>query len=74
MSAYFFIDEHLVEKVKRLQIGVGLIRISGISVVLKEEATRIRKAREYAEKQAKRKPWVHHPDRPITAQRQYLLW
>ena len=47
---------------------------TGISIKLKEEATRIRIAREREEKKRNRKPWVQHPDRPITAQRQYVLW
>ncbi|MCJ1442526.1 MAG: 54S ribosomal protein L22, mitochondrial [Stictis urceolatum] len=47
---------------------------TSISFLLKEEHTRIRQAKEREEKRAKRKPWVHHPDRPITAQKQYVLW
>ncbi len=46
----------------------------GISIVLKEEKTRLR---EYAERQAKKArhgPWVHLPDRPVTAQRQHYSW
>lgn len=46
----------------------------GISVVLKEEATRIRQERDREEKRQRRKVWVPLPDRPITAQRQYPLW
>jgi ribosomal protein L22 len=46
----------------------------GISVVLKEEATRARLLKEREEKRAKRKTWVALPDRPVTAQRQYALW
>lgn len=51
---------------------------TGISVLLKEEKTRLR---EKAEKEAKalrkrmgKNMWVHLPDRKITAQRQHLLW
>ncbi|KAL9133660.1 MAG: hypothetical protein Q9175_005162 [Cornicularia normoerica] len=47
---------------------------TSISVVLKEEATRIRQARDRETKRQKKKVWVPLPDRPITAQRQYPLW
>lgn len=46
----------------------------GISVVLKEEASRIRLAEEREQKRQRKKVWVPLPDRPITAQRQYPLW
>lgn len=46
----------------------------GISVVLKEEATRIRLMEEREQKRQNRKVWMHLPDRPVTAQRQYPLW
>lgn len=45
-----------------------------LSVVLKEEKTRIRQHDERVEKQAKAKPWVHLPNRPVTAQRPYYTW
>lgn len=51
-----------------------LTSILGISVVLKEEATRIRQAQDRETKRQKKKVWVPLPDRPITAQRQYPLW
>ena len=51
-----------------LMIGIG------ISIVLKEEATRIRLAEEREQKRLRKKVWVPLPDRPITAQRQYPLW
>lgn len=51
-----------------------LTALIGISVVLKEEATRIRLADEREQKRQRRKVWVPLPDRPITAQRQYPLW
>lgn len=51
---------------------------TGITVLLKEEKTRVR---EKAEKEAKafkkrtgKSMWVHLPDRPITTQRQHVLW
>ncbi len=47
---------------------------TGISVVLKEEVTRIRLAEERDKKRKRKKVWVPLPDRPITAQRQYCLW
>ncbi|KAL1627138.1 39S ribosomal protein L22, mitochondrial [Neofusicoccum ribis] len=46
----------------------------GISVVLKEEATRIRQSEERQQKRANRKLWTQLPDRPIQQQRQHLLW
>ncbi|KAI1271215.1 ribosomal protein L22/L17 [Xylaria sp. FL0933] len=45
-----------------------------ISVVLKEEKTRIRQHDERVAKEAKKMPWVHLPNRPVTAQRQYYSW
>ncbi|XXH03278.1 hypothetical protein Hte_009676 [Hypoxylon texense] len=47
---------------------------ASISVVLKEEKTRIRQHNEKVEAQAKKAPWVHLPNRPVTAQRQYYSW
>ncbi|MCJ1484134.1 54S ribosomal protein L22, mitochondrial [Schaereria dolodes] len=47
---------------------------TSISVILKEEATRIRLAEEREQKRQRKKVWVPLPDRPITAQRQYCLW
>ncbi|KAI1372607.1 ribosomal protein L22 [Hypoxylon crocopeplum] len=47
---------------------------AGITVVLKEEKTRIRQHDERVEAQAKKAPWVHLPNRPVTAQRQYYSW
>ncbi|KAJ1331991.1 Ribosomal protein L22p/L17e [Microdochium nivale] len=45
-----------------------------LSVVLKEEKTRIRQHDERVEKKAKAKPWIHLPNRPVTAQRPYYTW
>ncbi|KAI8623110.1 ribosomal protein L22/L17 [Xylariaceae sp. FL1651] len=45
-----------------------------ISIVLKEEKTRIRQHDERVAKEAKKAPWVHLPNRPVTAQRQYYSW
>ncbi|KAG9239668.1 putative 54S ribosomal protein L22, mitochondrial [Amylocarpus encephaloides] len=47
---------------------------TAITVVLKEEKTRIREHEERQEKLRNRKTWVHLPNRPITAQRQYYSW
>ncbi|KAF9882465.1 hypothetical protein CkaCkLH20_00501 [Colletotrichum karsti] len=47
---------------------------TSISVVLKEEKTRMRQHNEKKAKEARRKPWVHLPDRPVTAQRPYYSW
>ncbi|KAI1262673.1 ribosomal protein L22/L17 [Xylariaceae sp. FL1019] len=45
-----------------------------ISVVLKEEKTRIRMHDDKVEKERKKAPWVHLPNRPVTAQRPYYSW
>ncbi|KAK8044556.1 MRPL22 mitochondrial ribosomal large subunit [Apiospora rasikravindrae] len=45
-----------------------------INFVLKEEKTRIRQHQERVDKQAKAKPWVHLPNRPVTSQRQHYSW
>ncbi|KJR86689.1 mitochondrial large ribosomal subunit [Sporothrix schenckii 1099-18] len=47
---------------------------SFLSVVLKEEKTRIRQYDERLAKEAKKAPWVHLPNRPVTAQRPYYSW
>jgi hypothetical protein len=51
-----------------------LTTMAEITVILKEEATRIRLSQERHEKLRNRKLWLHLPDRPITLQRQYPLW
>ncbi|KZF18981.1 putative 54S ribosomal protein L22, mitochondrial [Xylona heveae TC161] len=55
---------------------VNLLRLpyTSISVILKEEATRIREHEERQQKRARRKLWTPLPNRPITAQRQYYSW
>ncbi|KAI1475502.1 ribosomal protein L22 [Daldinia eschscholtzii] len=47
---------------------------ASISLILKEEKTRIRQYDEKVEKQARKRPWVHLPNRPVTAQRPYYSW
>lgn len=50
---------------------------TSISVLLKEEKTRIREEREREEKALRKrreKMWVQLPDRKVTAQRQYYSW
>ncbi|MCJ1293810.1 54S ribosomal protein L22, mitochondrial [Xylographa carneopallida] len=47
---------------------------TSITVLLREEATRIRLSEEREEKRKMKKAWVPLPDRPVTAQRQYCLW
>ncbi|RDW91300.1 putative 54S ribosomal protein L22 [Coleophoma crateriformis] len=49
-------------------------RTTKLTVVLKEEATRVRLHEEREKKIANRKVWVQLPNRPITAQRQYYSW
>lgn len=46
----------------------------GISFILKEERTRIREYDEARAKELRQGPWVHLPNRPITAQRPYYTW
>jgi hypothetical protein len=45
-----------------------------ITVLLKEEKTRIREHREREEKKALKAPWVHLPNKPVAAQRPYYSW
>ncbi|KAK4189683.1 ribosomal protein L22/L17 [Podospora australis] len=47
---------------------------TSISVVLKEEKTRIRQHEEREHRKKKQGPWVHLPDRPISAQRPHYSW
>ncbi|PBP15342.1 hypothetical protein BUE80_DR013922 [Diplocarpon rosae] len=58
----------------RGQVSMMVNPTTGLTVVLKEEKTRIRLDQERKAKEAKRKVWVQLPDRPITAQRQYYSW
>ena len=55
-------------------ISKKILTILGLTVVLKEEATRIRLHNEREEKERNKKVWVQLPNRPITAQRQYYSW
>ena len=47
---------------------------TSITVVLKEQATRDRIAKEKTEKKARQKVWVQLPNRPIYGQQQYYQW
>jgi len=51
---------------------------TGITVFLKEEKTRTREKEEKEARRLKRRMgksmWVQLPDRPVTAQRQHVLW
>ncbi|KAL1614645.1 39S ribosomal protein L22, mitochondrial [Diplodia seriata] len=58
----------------RGRVNVLRLPSTSISVVLKEEATRIRQSEERQKKRDNRKVWTHLPDRPIQQQRQHLLW
>jgi ribosomal protein L22 len=61
----------------RGKINIMRLPYTGLSVVLKEEKTRIRewKDRETrAKRQRKSMLWVQLPDRPISAQNQYYNW
>lgn len=63
---------YLVVTVSRLILPI--LTNPGISFVLKEERTRIREYDEARAKEARQGPWVHLPNRPITAQRPYYTW
>ncbi|KAF2137221.1 uncharacterized protein K452DRAFT_278869 [Aplosporella prunicola CBS 121167] len=58
----------------RGMVNVMRIPSTSISVVLKEEATRIRLSQEKQKKRDNRKVWQPLPDRPVTRQRQHLMW
>jgi len=58
----------------RGQISMMNNPTTSLSVVLKEEATRIRLHSEREEKINNQKVWVQLPNRPITAQRQHYSW
>jgi len=47
---------------------------TSIYIVLKEEKTRIREHEERVARKLRQGPWVHLPDRPVTAQRPYYSW
>lgn len=47
---------------------------TSITIVLKENATRERLAKEKAEKEARKKVWVQLPNKPIYGQHQYYRW
>jgi len=47
---------------------------TSITVLLREEKTRIRLSEEKEEKRKLKRAWVPLPDRPVTAQRQYCMW
>ncbi|TAQ89407.1 hypothetical protein B7494_g2275 [Chlorociboria aeruginascens] len=47
---------------------------TSLTVMLKEEATRIRLHKEREEKIKNRKVWIQLPNRPVTAQRQFYSW
>ncbi|KAG9248126.1 mitochondrial large ribosomal subunit [Calycina marina] len=58
----------------RGQMHIMKNRTTSISIVLKEEKTRIRLHEERIAKENRKKIWVQLPNRPITAQRQYYSW
>ncbi|KAK0744722.1 ribosomal protein L22/L17 [Apiosordaria backusii] len=47
---------------------------TSLSVVLKEHKTLVREHQEREHRKKKQGPWVHLPDRPITAQRAHYSW
>ncbi|KAK6607976.1 hypothetical protein H4I96_04211 [Botrytis cinerea] len=58
----------------RGNVNIMKNRTTSISLVLKEEKTRIRLHEEREEKLRNKKVWVQLPNRPVTAQRQYYSW
>ena len=47
---------------------------TSISVLLKEEATRVREHHDRVAREKNKKVWTALPDRPVTEQRQYYCW
>ncbi|KAK4244863.1 ribosomal protein L22/L17 [Corynascus novoguineensis] len=58
----------------RGKVDIKQLPSASISVVLKEEKTRIREAAEREARKVRQGPWVHLPDRPVSAQRQWYSW
>ncbi|KAH6842271.1 ribosomal protein L22/L17 [Chaetomium sp. MPI-CAGE-AT-0009] len=58
----------------RGRLNIKQLPSASISVVLKEEKTRIREAAEREAKKLRQGPWVHLPNRPVSAQRQWYSW
>ncbi|ESZ96510.1 mitochondrial large ribosomal subunit [Sclerotinia borealis F-4128] len=58
----------------RGNVNIMKNRTTSLSLVLKEEKTRIRLHEERDEKLKKKKVWVQLPNRPVTAQRQFYSW
>ncbi|KAK3347197.1 ribosomal protein L22/L17 [Lasiosphaeria hispida] len=63
-----------IRYIARGRIGRLVKPQAHITFLLKEEKTRIREFQEREAKKLRRGPWVHLPDRPITAQRQFYSW
>ncbi|KAI0018677.1 ribosomal protein L22 [Xylariomycetidae sp. FL0641] len=63
-----------IEYMGRGRASKRFSRKSRLYLRIKEERTRIRTYNERKEKEYKLGPWVHLPNRPITAQRQYYCW
>ncbi|KAM0219536.1 hypothetical protein ACHAQI_000922 [Fusarium lateritium] len=55
---------------------MGIIKhpSTSLTVLLKEEKTRIREYEERVAKKNKKGPWVHLPNRPVYGQRPYYSW
>ncbi|KUI55479.1 54S ribosomal protein L22, mitochondrial [Cytospora mali] len=55
---------------------VDLIQMpqASITIRLKEEKTRVREYEEKKAKEHRQGPWIHLPDRPVTAQRPFYSW
>ncbi|KAH7148955.1 ribosomal protein L22/L17 [Dactylonectria macrodidyma] len=55
---------------------MGIIRhpSTSLTILLKEEKSRIREYEDREAKKAKKGPWVHLPNRPVYGQRPYYSW
>ncbi|KAF4465640.1 MRPL22 Mitochondrial ribosomal large subunit [Fusarium albosuccineum] len=55
---------------------MGIIKhpSTSLTILLKEEKTRIREYEERVAKKEKKGPWVHLPNRPVYGQRPYYSW
>jgi len=58
----------------RASFGIMKHPATSISILLKEEKTRIREYQELETKKRNQGPWVHHPNRAIYGQRPYYAW
>ncbi|KAH6899629.1 ribosomal protein L22/L17 [Thelonectria olida] len=58
----------------RGRMGIMKHPSTSLTILLKEEKTRIREHEDREAKKAKNGPWVHLPNRPVYGQRPYYSW